>query len=161
MVSVSSNLKEAFLKQSEKELLASHLYLQASHWFKVRHYSGFAEKFKSEGDEEREHFNKLIDYVTLRHGEVDIRATTLPATNWENEISVFEFFLDFEKKNYESLYSLRAAASEENDFDAENFLDDMVEEQVKAVFEWEGRVKKAKGYANTPGLLWLYDSKMD
>ena len=161
MVSISESLREAFLKQSERELLASHFYLQASHWFKVRHYSGFAEKLKSESEEERSHFNKLIDYVTSRVGAVDIRAAALPATSWENEISVFEFFLDFEKKNYEALYALHAKAGEENDFDAENFLDDVLADQVKSVFEWEGLVKKARGYALTPGLLWILDSKIN
>jgi ferritin len=157
MVSLSATLRESFLVQSEVELLASHLYLQASHWFEVRHYSGFANKFKSESDEERGHFNKLIDYVTLRGDPVDVRAKTLPAVDWTNEEAVFEYFLAFERDNYTKLHALFAQARAEADFDAEHLVGELLEEQVEAVFEWEGRVKKVKGYNSTPGLIWEYD----
>ena len=157
MVSLSESLRESFLVQSEHELLASHLYLQASHWFEVRHFSGFANKFKHESDEERGHFNQLIDYVTLRGNAVDVRAKNLPAVNWENEIAVFEYFYAFERDNYDKLHALFAKARGEHDFDAEKLLSGMLHEQVESVFEWEGRVKKVKGYSQTPGLIWEYD----
>ena len=161
MVSLSATLREAFLVQSEVELLASHLYLQASHWFEVRHYEGFAKKLKSESDEERSHFNQLIDYVTLRGDPVDVRAKTLPAVEWSTEVSVFEYFLAFERDNYAKLHALFALARAENDFDAEHQVGELLEEQVKAVFEWEGRVKKLVGYNSTPGLIWEYDRTIE
>ena len=80
---------------------------------------------------------------------------------WICDFRVFEFFLNFEKKNYEDLYALCDKAEDEHDFDAEEFLENMIAEQVKSVFEWEGLVKKAKGYSLTPGLLWVFDSEMD
>lgn len=157
MVSLSEHLREAFLVQSEHELLASHLYLQASHWFEVRHFSGFASKFKHESDEERDHFNKLVDYVTLRGDPVDVRAKHLPAVEWGCPVSVFEYFLAFERDNYHKLHALFGKARAEHDFDAERHVGELLKEQVEAVFEWEGRVKKVKGYSETPGLIWEYD----
>ena len=157
MVSLSQTLRESFLRQSENELFGSHLYLQASHWFEVRHYSGFASKFKAEGEEEREHFKKLLDYVTLRGDPVDIRAKSLPAVEWTDEVVVFEYFLAFERENYTKLHALFMETRQEADFDAEHQIGELLEEQVKSVFEWEGRVKKAKGYSSTPGLIWEYD----
>lgn len=158
MVSLSETLRESFLKQSEHELLLSHLYLQASHWFEVRHFSGFAKKFKSESDEERSHCGQLIDYVTLRGDPVDIRAKPLPSvTEWTDEIAIFEYFSMQERENYKKLHALFAQTRAECDFDAEHLVQDMLKEQVQAVFEWEGRVKKVKGYSATAGLIWEYD----
>lgn len=157
MVSLSETLRESFLKQSEHELLASHLYLQASHWFEVRHFSGFAKKFKSESDEERSHSHELIDYVTLRGDPVDVRAKPLPVVDWADEVKIFEYFLEFERDNYSKLHALFAQARQEADFDAEHKVGDMLKEQVEAVFDWEGRVKKIKGYSLTAGLIWEYD----
>jgi ferritin len=161
MVSLSATLREGFLAQSEVELLASHLYLQASHLFEVRHYSGFAKKFKAESDEERQHFNQLIDYVTLRGDPVDVRARALPTVEWDHEEEIFEYFLAFERDNYNKLKALFAQTRAEADFDAEHLVAGLLEEQVKAVFEWRERVKKVKGYNSTPGLLWEYDRTIE
>ena len=161
MVSLSETLRESLLKQSEAELYYSHLYLQASHWFEVRKYSGFAKKFKSEGEEEREHFNRILDYITLRGDPVDVRAKSLSAVEWTDEVSVFEYFLQIERENYVLLHTLFAQARAEADFDAEHVIGELLESQVKSVFEWEGRVKKVKAYNSTPGLIWEYDRNFD
>ena len=157
MVSLSAPLRESFLVQAEHELLYSHLYLQASHWFEVRHFSGFADKFKHESDEERGHSNKLLDYVTLRGDPVDVRARALPAVEWTTEVSVFEYFLAVERDNYNKLHALLAQARAEHDFDAERLVGEMLKEQVESVFEWRGRVTKIHGYSQTAGLIWEYD----
>ena len=73
------------------------------------------------------------------------------------KLKIFEYFLEFERDNYRKLHTLFAQARQEADFDAEHKVGDMLKEQVEAVFEWEGRVKKVKGYSLTAGLIWEYD----
>lgn len=170
MVSLSETLRESILKQSEHELLESHLYLQAYHWFEVRHFSGFANKMKEESEKERGHFKSLVDYVTIRDDSADyitlrcepveIRVAPLPEVKWTDEISVFEYFLELEKKGYENAMALFAQARSENDFDAEHLIEELVESLVKSLFEWEGIVKRVKSYSLTPGLIWQFDKSI-
>ena len=161
MVSLTGTLRESLLVQSEHELYLSHLYLCASNWIEVRHYEGFAKKFKSESDEQRESFHKIISYVTLRGDPVEVRAKALQTVEWADVVSVFEYFFALETENYHKLHALFAQARQEADFDVEKKVKELLEQQVQAVDDWEGRVLKAKGYSSTPGLIWLYDRSIE
>lgn len=158
MVSLSSSLLESFHTHAQKELEASLLFLQAHHWFKVRHYDGFAERIESFGEKHREYHKKFLDYITLRGGEVSVRASPLPSMTCTEELPVYEYFLELEESYYGKLKELFAQARGENDFAAEAFIESILEEQVVRCDDWEEDVFKMRGYVKTAGLIWLYNS---
>lgn len=159
MVSLSATLSEALQVYSAEELEASLLYLQAHHWLEVRHFDGFADRLKSFGEKRGEWHNKVLDYITLRGNVATPHAKALPAVNWENEVAVYEYFLALEEAYYLKIKDLFARARNENDFDVEHLLSEILEEQVVRCDDWEGDVLKIRGYSKTAGLVWLYNDR--
>jgi ferritin len=159
MVSLSSSLGDSLHSHAHKDLEVYLLYVQAYHWFKVRHYEGLASKLKSFGDKHLEWHSKILEYLTLRTVPVEVRINTLPPVNWTEEVAVYEYFLKIEEVYYDKVKSVFAQARGENDFDVENFLEEILEAQVQRIDEWEGEVLKIKGYTKTAGLIWLYDNQ--
>jgi ferritin len=159
MVSLSGSITEALQAHAKLELEANLLYLQAYHWLEVRHFDGLAEKVKSFGEKRRDYQKKLLEYVTLRGGEVEVRTAPLPAVEWADEIKVFEYFFDLEQAYYEKIKAVFALARTENEFDVETLVSELLEQQVVRVDEWEGEVLKVRGYNRTPGLIWLYNDR--
>ena len=158
MVSISTTLNEALHVHAQQELEASLIYLQASHWFKVRHYEGFSSRTYSFGEKRGEWHRKILNYLTLRNTEVQVRAVALPSVEWTDELTVYEYFLKLEEAYYLKIKALYAQARVENDFDLEKFLHPLLKEQVERVDDWEGDVIKMRGYIKTTGLIWLYDN---
>ena len=71
-------ITSALLNQASHELGAFALYKEASYWFEFRHLKGIAKKLNDEAEEEKKHFDEILNYVTLRGGPVEIIFPVLP-----------------------------------------------------------------------------------
>lgn len=157
MVIINQVLRKALLNQATHEMGSFLLYKEAANWFEVRHLSGIAKKFHSEADEEKTHFDGILQYITLRGGEVEVTSPVLPARDWKNEKTIIEFFLNIEKDNYDRFHDLTRQAREFNDYALEHFLVKYLEHQVKSVDEWEKRFTMVSSFSAIPGLIWHFD----
>ena len=63
-------LSKALLTQASYEFVGYLSYTEASHWFNIRHLTGISKKLKLEADEERKHFEEILDYISKRGQEV-------------------------------------------------------------------------------------------
>lgn len=79
----SNEGEEALNLQINQELTASYVYMAMSAYFQRDGIAlhGFAKFFKHSSEEEREHAQKLIDYVTRRGGVVKFYPLTQPEVN--------------------------------------------------------------------------------
>ena len=157
MAILSQVLRKALLNQATHEIGGFLLYKEAANWFENKHLDGIAKKFHKEADEEKSHFDEILKYVTLRGGEVDVESPVLPKREWKNEKTVFEFFLNLEKDNYERFHKLTKQARESDDFSLETFLIKYLDHQVHSVDEWEKRFTMVSSFSAIPGLIWHYD----
>merc|ERR1712014_283048 len=78
---------------------------------------GFAEYFKHESEEERDHAEKLIEYQNKRGGRVVLGALMSPITEFDHEqkgeaLYSMELALSLEKLNYEKLVDVHRVADE-------------------------------------------------
>merc|ERR1712157_412729 len=81
---------------------------------------GFAEYFKKEAEEEREHAEGLIEYQNKRGGKVCLGALMSPITEFDHEekgeaLYAMELALSLEKLNYEKLVGVHRVADEAGD----------------------------------------------
>lgn len=158
MVTLANVIKEALLKQARIESGAYLAYKQGSLWFTERHLTGIGKFLETEADSERVHSDQIYNYIVLRGGSVNILSPVMIETAWTTEASVFQFFLDLEKKNTNEVYNLFKLARQIEDFDAERFLAPFLQKQHESVSEWEGHVEKIISFTKFPGLIWHLDS---
>jgi ferritin len=152
-------LRNALLDQASHELGAFLLYKEASHWFEIKHLKGIAERLNIEAEEEKKHFDDILNYVTKRGSDVEIILPTLPAKNWTTERCAFDFFLHLEKDYAKKFYDLNTLAREHQDYHLESFLSYFIDHQIQSVNEWETRVAKIHSFTAVPGLIWHLDHK--
>ncbi|KAI9323560.1 ferritin-like superfamily [Dichotomocladium elegans] len=128
--------EEALNQQINTELQASQVYLSMSAW--AQHTSvalpGLEKYFRESAEEEREHAQKLIDYVNTRGGKVILRALQAPETDWKSAKNAVESALQLEKDVNKSLLNLHKIADGNNDPQMCDFIEkEYLEEQVKAI----------------------------
>jgi len=126
---------------------------------------GFAEYFKSESEEEREHAEKLIEYQNKRGGKVVLGALMSPITEFDHEkkgeaLYAMELALSLEKLNYEKLVDVHRVADEAGDPSLTDFIEgEYLEEQVEAIKKVATFVSQlrriGKGHA-----VWDFDKSL-
>ena len=102
---------------------------------------GFAEHFKKEALEEREHAEQLMEYVNLRGGRVELQQLLPPQTEYEHPekgcaLYALELSLSLEKLNNDKLCELHRVAEDAGDAHMCDFLEGtMMDPQVQSVRE--------------------------
>ncbi|KAL3093159.1 hypothetical protein niasHT_003939 [Heterodera trifolii] len=133
----SASVEEAINKQIRNELNASYAYLAMANYFNRVDValSGATEFFGKQSVEERAHALKLIDYVNARGGHVKLMPLPAPAQQeWVNLHSALLDALELEKANNANLLKLHKLASDNNDPDLTNFLEEFyLREQVDEI----------------------------
>lgn len=151
-------LRKALLQQASCELGAFGLYKEAAYWFEAKHLKRIAKKLNEEAEEEKNHFDEILSYVTERGDTVEVIFPEMPQKDWKSEKCVIEFLYQLEKDNYKNYYELFKLARDNADYDLEGFLAKHLREQVKSVDEWEGRLCKVNSFSAIPGLIWHLDA---
>jgi len=126
---------------------------------------GFANYFKEEALEERNHAEKLIEYQNLRGGRVVLGSLMSPITEFDEAekgeaLYSMELSLSLEKLNYERLVELHSIADKNGDPALTDFIEgEMLEEQVEAVNKVAKMVSQlrriGKGHA-----VWHFDQSL-
>ncbi|XP_050050132.1 soma ferritin [Dermacentor andersoni] len=124
-------------EQVNLELHASLVYMQmAAHLAnnKVAR-NGFARFFRDQSSEEREHAQKLIDYVNLRGGTVSAVNVDMPATaTWMSVLDALQAALALEHRVTNRLHELHRLADDSQDPQMADFLEqEFLAEQVRSI----------------------------
>jgi ferritin len=132
-------------KQINMELLASHVYLQASIWCAVNNYKGFAEYFLNASNEERGHAmlvkNYALDYVAAFGGFLQIESITEKAS-FSSLLDIVMQAGNLEAKVTESIKQNIINAQQANDFATVHFFYPMISEQIKSMAEIDYIINK-------------------
>lgn len=124
-------------EQVNLELHASLVYMQmAAHLAnnKVAR-SGFARFFRDQSTEEREHAQKLVDYVNLRGGTVSAVNVDMPSTaTWMSVLDALQAALALEHRVTNRLHELHRLADDNHDPQMADFLEqEFLSEQVRSI----------------------------
>ncbi|XP_075533111.1 soma ferritin-like [Dermacentor variabilis] len=124
-------------EQVNLELHASLVYMQmAAHLAnnKVAR-NGFARFFRDQSSEEREHAQKLVDYVNLRGGTVSAVSVDMPATaTWMSVLDALQAALALEHRVTNRLHELHRLADDSQDPQMADFLEqEFLAEQVRSI----------------------------
>ena len=115
---------------------------------------GIASFFKSSAAEEKDHAEKLIEYLNKRGGRVVFGAIAAPAKQeFASALEAFETALALEKSVNASLLALHATSDKHNDYQMSDFLEgEYLKEQVEANKELAGYITQLKRVGEGHGL---------
>ncbi|MHC1740831.1 MAG: ferritin [Anaerolineaceae bacterium] len=134
---ISKELNKAINDQIGYELGASHQYMSIAAYFEARYLKKFAELFRKQAAEEREHAEKFIQFVLDAGGSVKIPAVPAPKSEFATAEEAVALSLEWEKDVTNKIYALVDMAITEKNHIAREFLGWFVTEQLEEVSSME------------------------
>lgn len=130
---ISPTLAQAINAQIGNELAASLQYYQISAYFHEQHLLQLAKLFREQGNEEREHADKLMKYVLETGGGLRIPAVKQPLHTFDSAEAAVGAALAWEQEVTGQIKALMDIAAGEGDYLAQGFLQWFVDEQLEEV----------------------------
>lgn len=128
---MTQTMTDTFNEQINRELYSAYLYTSMEHWFMKKGLKGFANWFKVQAGEELDHARKIMDYINERGGRIRLKAISMPDSDWQNILSVFENSLSHEEYVTSEINRISELAEEEKDKASEIFLQWFIREQIE------------------------------
>lgn len=147
-------------KQINFELYSAYVYLDISNYYADQNLNGFANWFKIQTQEERDHAMLFMDYL-LQNGEkivlTDIKGPLFEFTDFRQPaVEAFEH----EVKVTAAIHDIYGAAYEIKDFRTMQFLDWFVKEQSEEEKNTDEIIKRYDLFGNDAKGLYLLDSEL-
>lgn len=126
-----STIAQLLNDQIKYEAQASMQYLAMASWADSSGYSGVADFFFKQSDEEREHMTKLVRFVNERGGDALIPALEQPKADFDSLLALFEKFLQSEIFVTQQINHIIFECLQHKDYNVHNFMQWYVTEQLE------------------------------
>ncbi|WP_336375854.1 ferritin [Aureisphaera galaxeae] len=126
-----SSIENLLNDQIKYEAQASMQYLAMASWADANGFSGVANFFYDQSDEERLHMIKLIKFVNERGGTVIIPSLEQPKDSFASLLDLFEKFLGSEIFVTEQINKIIFECLDKKDYNVHNFMQWYVTEQLE------------------------------
>jgi ferritin len=151
---------QALNDQLNKELFSAYFYLAMQAYFSSLNLDGFANYFRVQVQEERDHALGFFNYLNKIGGKVTFPEIRKPQSEFSGPQEVFELALNHEQFVTQSIYSLMDIARETKDHKTDIFLQWFITEQTEEE-ENMGRVlNKLKLIQGDGAGLFMIDSEL-
>ena len=157
---LDAKVAELLNVQVNKEFYSAYLYLDFSNYYMEQGLEGFANWYKVQAQEERDHAMLFLQYLQNNGCKVTLEAIDKPD-------KVFSSFADplhagYEHEQYvtELIHTIYEAAHNAKDFRTMQFLDWFVKEQGEEEKNAEDMVKKMKLFGDDAKSLYMLNSEM-
>lgn len=118
-------------RQFNQELSASRAYLAMSLWCTDRYLPGFAEYFKKQEAEERDHARKIMDHLLNRDIQPQLAAVAAPPQDFDSLLALAQQAQHLERANTQGIHAAYEAALTAKDYPAQVLLHWFINEQVE------------------------------
>ncbi|WP_185852500.1 ferritin [Blattabacterium cuenoti] len=156
----SEKIQKGLIKQLNRELESSQLYLSMATWVERKGYEGICEFLYDHSNEERIHMLKLIRYINKRGGNVILYDLLHVNTTYISLKELFMKLLEHEKKISKEINFLVEISLQEKDYFTYNFLQWYVEEQIEEEALSKTILDKIELIGEDKGGLYLFDKDM-
>lgn len=147
-------------EQVNKEFYSAYLYLDFSNYFEARGLDGFANWYKIQAQEERDHAMLFYQYLHNNNAKVTLGAIAQPDKVLDSDMTVLKAGLEHELYVTGLINTIYAAAYEEKDFRTMQFLDWFVKEQGEEEKNAEDMLKKMHLYGNDAKGLYALNQEL-
>ena len=116
-------------EQVNKEFYSAYLYLDFANYYESKGLAGFANWYKIQAQEERDHALLFYQYLHNNNATVTLEAIGKPDVPLNSLMDPLKAGLEHEVYVTSLIHNIYAAAQEKNDFRTMQFLDWFVKEQ--------------------------------
>lgn len=146
--------------QINKEFYSAYLYLDFSNFFEAKGLGGFANWYKIQAQEERDHAMLFYQYLHNNNETVTLEAVARPDKELNEPMDALKAGLAHEEYVTGLIHAIYAAAQETKDFRTMQFLDWFVKEQGEEETNAHDLISKMELFGSDPKALYLLDSEL-
>ena len=157
---LDKKVSELINDQINKELYSAYLYLDFSVYYEEEGLDGFANWYKIQAQEERDHAMLMMQYLQNNSEKVTLKAIDKPDKELNDKLKVLEYGLEHEKYVTSLIHTIYDAAYNVRDFRTMQFLDWFVKEQGEEEKNAEDLIKKMQLFGGDAKSLYMLNNEM-
>ena len=156
---MDAKVHELLNQQINKEFYSAYLYLDFSNYFEDVGLDGFANWYKVQAQEERDHAMLFYTYLQNEDQKVTLEAIAKPDKEFNCHMDVLKAGLEHEKYVTSLINDIYGAAYDVRDFRTMQFLDWFVKEQLEEEKNADDMIKKMELFGNDSKGLYSLDAE--
>ena len=157
---LNETVRDLLNQQVNKEFYSAYLYLDFSNYFAARGLDGFANWYKIQAQEERDHAMLFYQYLHNNNVAVTLEAIAKPDVALESDMGVLKAGLAHELYVTGLINDIYAAAYQVKDFRTMQFLDWFVKEQGEEETNANDLISKMELFGSDPKSLYMLNSEL-
>ena len=157
---MDKKLAELLNQQVNKEFYSAYLYLDMSNYYADQDLDGFANWYKIQAQEERDHALLFMEYLQNNNESVTLEAIEKPDKVFNTLMDPLEAGAEHERYVTSLINDIYAVAYELKDFRTMQFLDWFVKEQGEEEKTADSLIKKYKLFGDDPKGLYLLNQEL-
>lgn len=157
---LDKKLNELLCDQMNFEFYSAYIYLAMSAYYTSINLNGYANWFKIQTMEERDHALLQMQYMLNNNAEVDFKTIAKPEHIYTAVDQPLNVSLEHERIVTQRIYNIYSVASEIKDYRTTQFLDWFVKEQGEEEKNSENNIKNYQLFGTDPKGLFLLDAEM-
>ena len=146
--------------QINKEFYSAYLYLLFSNFYDEKGLDGYANWYKIQAQEERDHAMLMLEYMRLNSEKITLEAIDKPEKQLETLMDPLKAGLEHEQYVTSLINAIYAAAYEVKAFRPMQVLDWFVKEQGEEENNADSLVKKFELFGDDPKSLYMLDNEL-
>ncbi len=154
------NVNELLNQQINKEFFSAYLYLDFANYYTEIGLDGFANWFKVQSQEERDHALLFTQYMQNNSIKVTFTGIDNPTKEYSSTMEPLKAGLAHEIFITESIHAIYDAAYSVKDFRTMQFLDWFVKEQGEEEKNSTDLIKKMELFGNESKSLYMLDQEL-
>ena len=157
---MNEKVHELLNQQINKEFYSAYLYLDFSNYFEEVGLDGYANWYKIQAQEERDHAMLFYQYLQNENQKVTLEAIAKPDKTFSSHMDVLKAGLEHEEYVTSLINDIYAAAYNVKDFRTMQFLDWFVKEQGEEETNANDLITKMELFGSDPKSLYMLNQEL-
>jgi len=157
---LNPKVRELLNDQINKEFYSAYLYLDFSNYYERLGLDGFANWYRVQAQEERDHAMLFYDYLQNNDELVELGAIGKPDKVFTDNMGPLKAALEHEQYVTALINAIYAEAYEARDFRTMEFLNWFVKEQGEEETNARDLITKMELFGNDPKSLYMLNSEL-
>ena len=157
---LDKKVAELLNTQINKEFYSAYLYLDFSVYYEEEGLDGFANWYKIQAQEERDHAMLFLQYLQNNGEKVILDAIAKPDKELKDKMDPLQAALEHERYVTSLIHDIYEVAYDKKDFRTMQFLDWFVKEQGEEEKNAEDMIKKMELFGSDAKGLYMLNSEM-
>ena len=154
------NITQLVNEQINKEFYSAYLYLAFSNYYAVKNLNGFANWYKVQAQEERDHALLFIQYLLNNSEQVVLTEIAMPANEYPDFSAPLKAGFEHECFVTASINNIYGEALAIKDFRTTQFLDWFIKEQGEEEKNADELIQKYALFGQDSKSLYLLDAEL-